>query len=155
MKLIEKSIKILDKRICNNCLGTQFATLLTGFTNEQRGKMIRDCLAVLIEGESIDYSKIDASNFYGYKFRRNKNFSKRIKKPTKCWMCHDIFNDIDKIVRKAEKKLKKIEFDSLLVGSKIPDDVLNRQEKIWEKIGIEHCEHLKNTINRIVGKILA
>lgn len=155
MKLIEKSAKILDKRICNHCLGTQFAILLTGYTNEQRGKMLRDCIAILIDAEIIESSKIDPSNFYGYRFRKNKKFSKKIKSPSKCWLCHDIFDDMDKIIKKTEKKLKKIEFDNLLVGSKLPDDMLNRQEKIWEKIGIEYCEHLKSTINRMMGKSLA
>lgn len=151
MKLIEKSAKILDRTLCDHCLGSQFAFLLTGYTNKQRGKIIRDNLAMLIDSNSIDSSKIDPSNFYGYTFRENKKFSKRIKKPEKCWLCNDLFDNLGKMIKDAEKKLKKKEFKTLLVGSILPDDVLNRQDKIWESIGIEWCEHLKNTINRIVG----
>lgn len=152
MKLIEKSIRILDRYLCDHCLGSQFAGLLTGYTNEQRGNLIRNVLAMMIDSQNIDYSKIDPSNFYGFRFRENKNF--KTSKPGKCWLCNDIFDELDDVIKKAEKKLKKIEFNNFLVGSKIPDDILNRQEKIWETIGIEWCEPLKSTINRVIGKEL-
>ena len=84
---LDKSMKILDRYLCNHCLGSQFAGLLTGYSNEQRGKMIRNISAMMIDSENIDYSKIDPSNFYGFRFRENKKFSKKVKKPGKCWMC--------------------------------------------------------------------
>jgi len=151
MKLIEKSVKILDNHLCDHCLGSQFAGLLSGFSNKERGKIIRNFLAMLIENGEVDYSKINPSNFYGFKFKQNKEFSKKIKKSEKCWLCENVFDKIDSIVKKASKKLEKIEFNSLLVGSKLPEEIFKREEKIWEKIGIEWCESIKNEINRKIG----
>lgn len=151
MKLNEKAIKILDRPICDYCLGTQFAEVLTGYSNKKRGNIIRKNIAMLIDSESINSSEIDPSNFFGFNFRLNKKFSRIITRKKQCWLCNNIFDGLERIIRKTEKKVSKLEFDNFLVGSKIPDDILNREEKIWETIGIEYCEPLKNTINRMIG----
>jgi len=152
MILIEKAVKILDKNLCDHCLGSQFAILLSGYTNEERGRFVRNIIGVMIDSDTIDSSKIDPSNFYDFKFRINKKFSKAKKK--KCWLCDDVFDDLEKYADMAEKKLKKIEFNTFLVGASLSDEILIRQEKIWEKIGIDYCEPVKNSITRELGKNL-
>lgn len=152
--MIEKTAKILEKYLCNKCLGRTVSGLLSGLTDEERGKILRGNIALSIDGKSIDYSKIDPSNFYEYKFRINKEFSDTIKKPGKCWVCNDCLKDLDIFAKKAIKKLKGIEFNSFLVGSKVPGDILTREEKIWEITSIENVESIKSEINRELGKKL-
>jgi len=152
--MIEKTAKILEKYLCNKCLGRTVSGLLSGLTDEERGKILRGIIALSIDGKSIDYSKIDPSNFYEYKFRLNKEFSDTIKKPSKCWICNDILKNLDFFAKKAIKKLKGIEFNSFLVGSKVPTDILTREEKIWEITSIENVESIKSEINRELGKKL-
>jgi len=153
MEIKEKSIELLKGYyICNRCFGRQFSQLLSGLNNEQRGRTIRNFIAFLIDsGEKIEVNPI---NFYGFKFKHNKKFFKKIKKPEKCWVCKGIFERLDDIVEKAKKELKKIEFNNLLVGSKLSKGLLEREEKIWEISGIEWCEPLRAEINREVGKRL-
>ena len=71
MELEQQAIEILKKGyICDNCLGRSWGQLLSGMTNEERGKTIRYYLAFLFDsGEKLD---VDLSNFCGIKFRNVK-----------------------------------------------------------------------------------
>lgn len=87
MKIEEKAIEIMkDSFVCNNCLGRAFAGLLSGYSNEERGKIIRQYIAFLIDsGEKIE---VDFSNFYDIKFR---NVKIKSEKPEKCKLCKNFF----------------------------------------------------------------
>lgn len=151
MKLEKIAISILKKGfLCDHCLGREFAQLLSGLTNEERGKIIRKYIAFLIDsGEKIE---IDTSNFYGIKFR---NVKVKPKKPIKCIVCKNLFQKkTDKLIKNALKKLKKIEFNNFLVGTKLSNHILSSEEKIWEDTGIEFVESIKFEINRIIGSKL-
>lgn len=147
----EKAEKILQQGyVCNHCLGRQFAQLLTGYENEERGKIIRDFLAVALEsGEDL---AMDLSNFDSYDFRF-VDF-KKSKKNKKCIICDNLFEEIDKYVKKASKKLKKIGFNNFLVGTKVSKDLITKEEDLWEKVGINWCEPIKSELNRLIGKEL-
>jgi tRNA pseudouridine synthase 10 len=148
MNLQEKLTEILnDNYVCNRCLGRQFAQLLSGFTNEERGEILRKYLAMFIDsGEKI---KVNNSNFYGIKFHLTKI---KPKKPVKCSVCGDIFPELKKKAKKIVKELNKYEFDTYLIGCIPPPDILKKEQKLWEKVGIEWCEPLKSEINRVLGK---
>ena len=137
-----------DSFVCNNCLGRSIAGLLSGFSNEQRGKIIRQYIAFLIDsGEKVD---VNLSNFYGIRFR---NVKIKSEKPEKCKLCKNFFFEkIDGTANEIIKKLKGIEFKTFLIGSVVSDDLLKAEEDIWNKIGIEYCEPIKSEINRELGK---
>lgn len=149
MKVEEKAIEILkDSYTCDRCLGRQFGDLLSGYTNEQRGKIIRQFIAFLIDsGEKID---VDLSNFYGIRFR---NVKIKLEKPKRCKICKNFFLEkIDRTAKSIVKELRGIEFDTFQVGSIVPDVLLKTEEEIWSKTGIEFCEPIKSEINRELGK---
>jgi len=151
MKIEKNAVNILKKGfLCDHCLGRQFAQLLSRLTNEERGKIIRKYVAFLIDsGEKIE---VDTTNFYGIKF---KNVKIKPKKPTECFICKNFFQKKpDKLIKKTVKKLRKIDFNNFLVGTILPDQILNSEEKIWEEIGIEFVESIKFEINRIIGSKL-
>ena len=148
--MIEKTIKILEKNLCNNCLGRFYSGLLSGYTNEERGRLLRAIIAMLIDSKAIDYSKVDRSNFYGFRFRINKDFSSS--KPEKCFLCNGLFDELDEYAKKAAKKLSSIEFNNFLVGSIMPAEILEREEKLWEVTAIDYVESIKSEVNRELGK---
>ncbi|NIO44483.1 MAG: tRNA pseudouridine(54/55) synthase Pus10 [Candidatus Aenigmarchaeota archaeon] len=151
--MINNIVKILEKNLCDHCLGRPFSQLFLGYKNEERGEFIRTFTAMMIDGKLVDYSKINPNNFYGFKFRQNKGFAKNLKKE-KCWLCNNLFDKFGSLAKKAERKLKKIEFNNFLVGSKISPEILSKEEKIWEVTGIEFVESIKAEINRELGKKL-
>ncbi|MEM5793525.1 MAG: tRNA pseudouridine(54/55) synthase Pus10 [Candidatus Aenigmatarchaeota archaeon] len=148
MDVKEKLLTILKEGfVCDNCLGRQFGQLLSGFSNEERGKILRFYAGMLVDsGEDV---KIDQSNLYGLKFH---NIKIGVKKHGKCYICGDIFNDIKKGVEPILKELKRYEFDTFLIGTKLPGKLMLKEQKLWEKVGVDWCETLRSEINRILGK---
>lgn len=149
MKLEEKVIEALKEGyICDSCLGRICSNLLSGFSNKERGKILRHFIAFSLDsGEKIE---VDASNFYDIKFR---NIKVETKKPEKCKICKNFFlEEIDEVAKKIVKELEGIEFKTFLIGSIPTDEMMNEEEKLYEKIGIEFVEPIKSEINRELGK---
>ena len=148
MRLLEKVVEILkDGYVCDRCLGRQFSQLLSGLSNEERGRILRHYLAMQIDsGLEV---KVNKTNFYGIKFHNRKV---KVRKPKKCSVCLGIFDELKKKVKQIVRKLKKYEFETFLVGCKLTPELVEREEKIWSKVGIEWCESIKAEINRELGK---
>jgi len=149
MKILENIIIAMkDNYICDSCLGRCMSQLLSGYSNEQRGKIIRQFVAFLVDsGEKID---VDLSNFYGIKFRNAKI---KPEKPKECKLCKNFFLEkMDDAAKKVAKKLEEVESETFLIGTIVPNELAKLEEDFWNKIGIEWCEPIKNEINREVGK---
>jgi len=155
--MLNRVAKILEQPACDHCLGRQFGQLLSGFSNAERGKILRSALALAVDSNEFPaeaLSKIDMSNFHGCKFRFNKDLAKKDFEKRVCTICGDFFEHIGGMVEKAAKKLSRQEFDTFLIGTKISNDLLQREEQLWEKAGIEFCEPIRAEINREVGRRL-
>jgi len=144
----EKIIEILKKGyICDNCLGRQFAQLLSGLDNEERGKVLRYFIAMSLDsGEDID---VDNSNFFGINFHNKKI---KMSKPKRCYVCSDLFKELKKKVKLIIKELKKYEYKTFLIGCKLTPELYEREQELWNRLGIEWCESIKSSINRELGK---
>lgn len=150
MKLDEKAIEILKDPVCDNCLGRNFAGLLSGYSNKERGKIIRNYIAFLLDsGEKVD---VHLNNFYGFKFR---NLKIKTEKPEKCKICKNFFSEkLEEKSTELIKRLKENEFRTFLVGTIPSDEMQKEEDKLLEKIGIEYTELIKTEINREIGKII-
>jgi tRNA pseudouridine synthase 10 len=145
--MMEKVLSVLEQPVCDNCLGRQFARLMHGYSNKKRGQVLR-----LVAGMEIDSGvkhNVDMSNFDGFVFHSS---DLKPKKRKKCLICKDFFLGLDRWVDKILKY--KGEYKTFLVGTKVSDDLLAREEELWERIGIEHCEQFKAEVNREVGKLV-
>ncbi len=144
----EKAKRILRiGYVCDHCLGRQFAQLLTGTSNKERGKAIRYALALEFENKPF---KVDKSNFTEFFFRKRKI---KEKKP-KCVVCDNIFDKFGFWSKKAVEKLKKYEFSTFLAGVKLNDDLVIKEENLWDKVGLEFTESIKSEINREFGQLI-
>lgn len=150
MDLREKAEKIMEEGyVCDHCLGRQFAQLLTGMDNRERGQAVRTYMAMLLDsGEEMD---VDDANFRGFEFR---SYRPEEAEKKECFLCKDLFENIDEWARKAMAELQGYEFENFLVGTRLPRELVKREEEIWEKAGIGTCEELKAEFNREVGKRL-
>jgi len=88
MNIIDNAVKILEKGyVCDHCLGRQFAKLLSGYTNKERGRHIRTVIGFALDsGEKL---KIDEVNLQDLKFRDIKIKKKKV--PV-CKVCDNIFD---------------------------------------------------------------
>ena len=118
--------RILNEyRLCDACLGRLFTHLNRGVKNIEKGRLLREEL-------------------------RRKKVS-----PENCWLCEGLTNEIDEFAEIVEEKLRDYEFSTFLVGSKIDEEMNEREEKLCETFSLEHYESIKMEINREVGKIVS
>jgi tRNA pseudouridine synthase 10 len=66
----------------------------------------------------------------------------------------NIFDKLDKIATMIFKKIKKYEFKTFVIGTRLSSQLSYREEELWENVGIETCEPIKAEINRELGKCL-
>ena len=120
-------IELTNGNICNHCLGRKFSDVVEGNGNVERGEKIRKAL------ELPEYDE-----------------------DTKCDICSDIFKEIDSsLLDLVYEKIDflEVEFDTFVVGCKLPKEIVEKDALISEKLGLD-VEILKREVNREMGKIL-
>ena len=118
--------KALSKyKLCDHCLGRIFAKIEHGKTNQKRGEMLRN----------------------------NLSQDKKTKTPN-CWLCNGLIDEIPHFAELIKESLNSYEFDTFLVGSKVDENILDREEQLLNFTGSEYSESIKSEINRETGKIL-
>lgn len=151
MNILDIVQKILEKNTCDSCLGRVFAQLLSGYTNAERGHALRTALALAIDS-GLKFEG-NHGNFAGFKFRSNKDFDKLEKKAGTCEICGGFFQgNLDKLSARVANQLRKLDAGTFLIGTQLSQDLLDREEKLWEKVGIDFAEPVRAEINREVGK---
>ena len=94
--------KTLSKyKICDHCLGRIFAKIEHGKTNQKRGEILRNNLS--------QDKKTKTSN---------------------CWLCNGLIDEIPHFAELIKESLKDYEFDTFLVGSKVDEDILDREQAL-------------------------
>ena len=126
----DKTLTLAEKTVsayhlCDSCLGRLFRQIEKGPTNKQKGTLIRNNLKQSKKTHAKD-----------------------------CWLCEGLTGETDHFVDLISDALKEYEFDTFLIGSKIDEDIVEREKELWDFISSEDFEPIKMEINREVGKIL-
>ena len=135
-------------------MGRQFGQLLSGYTNAERGKAVRTAAAMSLDKEKLaeEDKKFDLSNFAKIGFH-NLEAGKIIPKKEKaCSLCSNIFGNLNKFALRANNAVKNIEFRTFVGGSILPAALLDAEESLWERVGIDWAESIKAELNRELGK---
>jgi len=163
MDILEKAQRMLEEKpLCDNCLGRQFAFLGYGMENKERGRAIKILLtmkghrlALLKKPEGILLLETLAENgafpMAAYVLRK---LEKSPKEGRKCFLCENKFDALSPLVKKAINILKDYEYDTFLVGIRIPTEIEEREDELRAKFGVEHGESIKNEFSRVLGKML-
>ncbi|KYK23884.1 hypothetical protein AYK24_07025 [Thermoplasmatales archaeon SG8-52-4] len=125
-EILDISNKILSKYdLCDHCLGRIFAKIETGLTNKKRGQIIKREIKYL--------KKIEVKN---------------------CWLCSGLIDEIPHFVELVTTHLKNYEYDTFLIGTKVDEDIIFREQTLSDLTGLEYSESIKTELNREIGKIL-
>ena len=116
---------LLKYKLCDHCLGRLFAKIETGLTNEKRGQLIRNNIK--------KHRKTEVKN---------------------CWLCSGLFDEIPHFTDLISDSLKEYEYETFLVGSKIDEDIISREQELFDFSGTKYSEPIKTELNREIGKIL-
>jgi len=163
MDILEKAQRMLeDKPLCDNCLGRQFAFLGYGMENHERGRAIKILLtmkghrlALLKRPEGIALLETLAENgAFPMAAVVLQKLEQTAKEKKECFLCKNRFNVLSSLVEKAMDMLRDYEYDTFLVGIKIPIEIEEREDELKAKFGIEHGENMRNEFSRLIGKML-
>jgi len=71
-----------------------------------------------------------------------------------CWLCEGLIEQIPHFAQMITNTLEEYEYDTFLVGSKIDEDIQEKEQHLWDYLKLEDAEPIKMEINREIGKIL-
>ena len=111
--------------LCNHCLGRQFGKISIS-TNERRGEVIRNLLNCL-----------------------NPEISTNLNQQKPCFLCDNIFERTEDIVKNISPDF---EFFTFHAGTKIPEEIIKKEEMLKEKYNLQYQESIKQELNRELGK---
>jgi tRNA pseudouridine synthase 10 len=131
LKMAEKAAKF---GLCHNCLGRQFAKLGHGMSNKERGFYLRNALLNQLTDE--------------------KDKTAIMHQPPQCYVCKNLFDEIEKFSDIVVKELEQYNYDTFLIGSKIDAEIVDREERLWGELGNQQYEPIKAEVNREVGKLV-
>ena len=168
--IFHKVFEIYSKYyICLHCVGRMFSLLGTSTTNKKRGYSL--LLSLTMENhhkylsnnddqqaEALKYLKILAKNahfFPAQKVLENEGLEYHKKHLNQaCYLCHDIFSNIDGYINEVKVKLKGIEFNNFLVGTRLDSQIINNEDKFKTEFKLLEAEAFKSHFNRVIGKKL-
>jgi tRNA pseudouridine synthase 10 len=135
---VEIKNELLGYSLCDHCLGRLFGKFGHGYSNSERGRAVRYCM-------KNDVWEIKEGDI--------KRFSKLGKKiSVDCCLCENIFDETEKFASLVIEKMRKYEFSSFLIGSKIDGEIIEREEELWKKLKLKFYEQIKSELNREIGK---
>ena len=163
MEIINKAQRMLERyALCDNCLGRQFALLGYGMDNDQRGRAIKIILTMkghqLIlkdKDEGVDLLRTLASNgSFDIAINLLKKMGEKFEDKRSCFLCGNLFKKIPSIASKIIDMLKDYEYESFLVGIRLPLEIEEREDEFKAEFNIQHGESLKNELSRVIGKMI-
>lgn len=152
---------LLKYPLCDMCLGRMFARLGGNIGNLERGRSIKRVL--LMEAHEMLRKRDEKGltllgSLYRSGFLEVLSLIKRYKvnyEPENCYICQGIFNQLSEDVEKVLKKINEYQFNTFLVSSKLPPQIIEREDKIKSEFSLVDSESIKLNINREIGKIIA
>ncbi|MCF7889716.1 tRNA pseudouridine(54/55) synthase Pus10 [Candidatus Bipolaricaulota bacterium] len=134
MELRDKRDGLLELDLCDRCLGRQFAMLGHGLENYERGVIAR-AVEDLKEDSFVD-----------------RDPSETAPSGEDCSLCNGLFEDLEQYVDQVIQALEPYEIRTLLVGTRLPEEIERAEKEIWEDFGKKRAEPTKTELNRLVGR---
>jgi tRNA pseudouridine synthase 10 len=166
MDVLEKALELLSKySLCDHCLGRQFALLGYNMENNVRGRALKVTLTLQANGlvkegnpEGSKQLKLLATNGFSKEAQETlKHLKKRAAKgsnQSKCFLCEEKFELIDKLTDKSADAMRYYEFTTFLVGIELPVRVEEREDELKAAFNLGYSESIKHEFGRLFGKAL-
>ncbi|WP_414837006.1 tRNA pseudouridine(54/55) synthase Pus10 [Candidatus Nanohalococcus occultus] len=136
----EKADVLLEEKLCDHCLGRQFAKLGYGLENYERGAIIR-------KEADLEESDFDPENVPEEAEFEGSNIDS-----SECKVCGGLFARVDEYAEMVVSSFDRYELSTFLVGIRPPESVIAAEEDLWEDYGVEFTEPVKTELSRLIGK---
>jgi tRNA pseudouridine synthase 10 len=124
---------LVEHKACDACLGRQFHGAFIG-DNALIGRAVRN-------SKSLEEAK--------KKMKSTKKAKPVLSKD--CKFCQGLFLKVDQTGDKVCELIQNLDFNSFLIGVRIPQALVTREEEMWSKVGAKNCEPLKKDLKRKIG----
>ena len=121
---------LLQQGLCVRCIGRVFATIDTGLTNYERGRMILFSLKVIMENPVTEIEE------------------------KSCPVCNGIFTEFNKYLDIVNSETTGYDYNTILIGSRFPAHIIQRELEIQREHG-SMGESIKKEFNREFGKFFS
>jgi len=163
--MLELATKILlENRLCDNCLGRQFALVGFGLTNKERGRILKDAIILEVyndlpvneDAKIISQNIAKMGNQLAQQSILKKDLENNLETENRkiCELCDGLFNNLTKYVNQILTKLRREDFQSFLMGAIIPTNILEREDNLRAKFNISTGESIKSEFTREIGKLV-
>ncbi len=115
---------------CDHCLGRFFGKRSHGLSNDERGRGLKIALAL---AENQPYQPFAGT----------------------CWVCGNFFDNVSFWAERVVEATKDLEFNTLLVGCRVPPLIAENEEMVWSDLSLADPEPFKSEVNREVGKAVS
>ncbi len=126
--------------LCDHCLGRLFATLGHGLSDDERGRIVR---CWITEGNEKALETL---------IEEHAEPTVQINSAQECFLCSGLFIHLDEFSSLVIERISPLEFDTILIGSRVDNQILRREEEILRETSTEYAESIKSELNREIGK---
>ncbi|MFQ6076249.1 MAG: tRNA pseudouridine(54/55) synthase Pus10, partial [Candidatus Bathyarchaeia archaeon] len=147
--------------LCDHCLGRQFALLGHGLSNQERGEAIKLLLTaeghrLAIEGEDSGRELLKTIAVNGFsevasQTMRSMGLEVGEAAPS-CYLCGGKFDSLGEAAQRIAERLSEYEYQTFLIGVRIPADVEEREDELRAKYNVRWGENIRSGFSREVGK---
>ena len=149
--------------LCDHCLGRQFAFLGYSISNQERGRTAKTLLtmqaqrlALSKDKKGISLLKLLAKNG---SFPMAAHILRKLKRRSRegeiCFLCEGRFESLPSLLDRVAEMLQDYEYETFLVGIKLPTVVEEREDELRAEFEVQHGESLRNEFSRVIGKMLS
>ncbi|MEM4474798.1 MAG: tRNA pseudouridine(54/55) synthase Pus10 [Fervidicoccaceae archaeon] len=161
--LVEKTLELLaEGPLCFSCLGRQFASLLRGLTNAERGRAL--ALVAVAELYSKAVSGDEEAREALRRIARSLPIEfgeslralgiEREEPPGSCRLCGGLMGELRALAERASELLKNSMAETFVVGVRGGALALRLEDELWRRHSITSAESLKNEVKRELGKAI-
>src|SRR6266852_1193112 len=130
---------IARHRLCDSCLGRQFARLGRGVENSERGRVLRALLKLSPGDRETKRQEIEDALASG-DFQKLNNYADALRSEVpECFLCEGIIPHAGDYVEVALSALKSspYEYETFLLGCKVPGRILEREDNLRAELRLE------------------
>lgn len=165
MQIVELASRLLQNYpLCDRCLGRQFALLVSGSDNSDRGRALKLVLTAKAhkmileeeEGGTRLLEKLATNGFFEPAFQTLEKQGVTLEEPAlECHLCKGKLDEIEPLTNEIIHELAKLRFKTFLVGIKMTSTILDEEDEIRSKLGIIWGEEIRNEFSREIGKTIS
>ena len=164
--IVRRAYRLLeDKPLCDNCLGRMFALLGRGYTNRERGEVLKKLIVQSIhmgirEGEEWASEALErlSSRLLPHSATLYTELRGREPSGFKCYICGYEPGGLDKFYEELARKIlreivsKGLDVENYLLGVSVSGEVVAKEEELKTRHGLAYAESIGSEIKREVSK---